>query len=57
MTGADRIIFVYGVFATLLLIAGLLYTIREFREINRHPEKFAHNPFLVNSPEKENTGD
>ena len=40
MTTADRIIFVYGVFATLLLIGGLIYTIREFREIDEHPERF-----------------
>jgi hypothetical protein len=40
MTTADKIIFAYGVFAVLMLIAGLIYTIREFREIERHPENF-----------------
>lgn len=39
MTGMEQLIFGYGVFATLLLIAGVIYTIREFREIGRHPEE------------------
>lgn len=36
----ERIIFGYGVFVTLLLVGGLIYTIREFREIGRHPENY-----------------
>lgn len=36
----DKIIFAYGVFVTLLLIGGLIYTIREFREMDRHPENY-----------------
>lgn len=51
MTTADRIIFVYGVFATLLLLGGLLYTIRDFREMGRNPEKYVKKHY----PEKENT--
>lgn len=43
MTTADLIIFVYGVFATLVLIGGLVYTIREFQEIDKHPERFVRN--------------
>ena len=38
MTVMDRIIFVGGVCAVVLLIAGVLYTISEFREIGRHLE-------------------
>lgn len=45
MTAADKIIFAFGVFATLLLMGGgLFFTIREFREINKHPERFTHEP-------------
>ena len=44
MTAADRIIFAFGVLATLLLFAGLFFTIREFREINKHPERFTQEP-------------
>jgi hypothetical protein len=40
MTKADLVIFVYGVFATLVLVGGLIYTVREFREIDEHPERF-----------------
>jgi hypothetical protein len=40
MSSGDWIIFVFGMFATLLLFAGLAYTIREFHEINKHPERF-----------------
>ncbi len=45
MTTAD------GIFATLLLLGGWLYTIRDFREIGRHPEKYVKKRY----PEKENT--
>jgi hypothetical protein len=44
MTAADKIIFAFGVFATLLLLGGLLFTAREFREIRKHPERFKHEP-------------
>lgn len=40
MTKADLVIFVYGVFATLVLVGGLIYTVREFSEIDEHPERF-----------------
>lgn len=40
MTTADKIIFAFGVFATLMLVGGLLFTAREFREINKYPERF-----------------
>lgn len=40
MSSGDWIIFVFGMFATFLLFAGLLYTIREFQEIDKHPERF-----------------
>lgn len=42
MTNADLVIFVYGIFATLVLIGGIIYTVREFREIDEHPERFVH---------------
>lgn len=44
MTAADKIIFAFGVFATLLLFGGLFFTIREFQEIDKHPERFTHEP-------------
>ena len=44
MTGSDKIIFAFGVFATLLLLGGLLFTISEFREIRKHPERFTQEP-------------
>ncbi len=44
MTGPDLIIFAFGVFVTLLLFGGLFFTIREFREINKHPERFTNEP-------------
>ena len=40
MTTSDIIIFAFGIFATLMLLGGLLYTVREFREISNHPERF-----------------
>ena len=44
MTAADVIIFAFGVFATLLLLGGLLLTVSEFREIKKHPERFTDEP-------------
>lgn len=46
MTTADKIIFAFGVFATLMLVGGLLFTAREFREIGKHPERFKQKPDL-----------
>ena len=44
MATADIIIFAFGVFATLLLLGGLLLTVGEFREIKKHPERFTQEP-------------
>lgn len=44
MNASDKIIFAFGVFATLLLLGGLLFTAREFREIRKHPERFTQEP-------------
>jgi hypothetical protein len=44
MSGSDKIIFAFGLLATLLLFSGLLFTIREFREIRKHSERFAQEP-------------
>ena len=44
MTVSDVIIFAFGVFATLLLFGGLFFTVSEFREINKHPERFTDEP-------------
>ena len=44
MTSGDIIIFAFGVFATLLLLGGLLLTVGEFREIKKHPERFTNEP-------------
>ena len=44
MTASDVIIFAFGAFVTLLLFGGLFFTIREFREINKHPERYVNEP-------------
>jgi hypothetical protein len=47
MTTADRIIFVYGVFVTLLLIAGLIFTIKEMHKMGANPEKYRPEPWFT----------
>ncbi len=36
-------IFSVGLFTSLLLIAGLFFTVREFRDIAKHPERHESN--------------
>jgi hypothetical protein len=43
MAPADKIIFAVGVFATLLLSGGVLFTILEFRKMGQHAERFRPN--------------
>lgn len=38
----NAVIFGLGLFVTLLLAAGLFFTIQEFRDVDRHPER--HEP-------------
>jgi hypothetical protein len=49
----ESIIFGYGVFVTLLLVAGLLYTVREFREIGRHPENYKPRHYKLREMQEE----
>lgn len=39
---ADKTIFAYGVFVSLLLLGGLIYNILEFRKMGEDPEKYSH---------------
>jgi hypothetical protein len=46
MSAADKIIFAFGVFTTLLLSGGVLFTIPEFRKMGQHAERFMPKPGL-----------
>jgi hypothetical protein len=44
MAPSDKIIFAVGVFATLLLSGGVLFTILEFRKMGQHAEHVRPKP-------------
>ncbi len=44
MSSADKITFAFGVFATLLLSGGVLFTILEFRKMGQHAERVMPKP-------------
>jgi hypothetical protein len=52
---SDRIIFAYGIFVTLLMLAGLIYDIFAFRKMGRHAEKQRPARYRVINSEKENS--
>lgn len=47
---SNATIFGLGVFVTLLLAAGLFFTVLEFRDIDRHPEQHEPESFRRKSP-------
>ena len=52
----DKIIFGYGVFIFVLFLGGLIFTIREMREMGKHPERYRPKPWFT-KPEAKTTDD